>query len=110
MTFHSFFQDQDQILYGGMKVMKDTTVSGEEVAIILKTSTSSNFVTLPKLTYHLKMNPWKMRFLLETIHIQVRAVSFREGIFFVPILHWIMVTSQEPEAKCKVFLRFYGYG
>ena len=66
MTFHSFFQDQDQILFGGMKVMKDTTVSGEEVAIIFKTSTSPNFVTLPKLTYHLKMNPgrcdsyWKL--------------------------------------------------
>ena len=84
-----------------MKVMKDTTVSGEEVAIILKTSTSSNFVALPKLTYHLKMNPWKIRFLLETIHIQVRAVSSREGIFLFPscIGSWSLLRSRRRNAK-----------
>jgi len=37
--------------------------------------------TLPETNMvHLKMKPSKRRFLLETIHFQAQAVSFREGI------------------------------
>ena len=36
-----------------------------------------------KLTWHLKIHPWKRRFLLKTIIFRFN-VSFREGMFFVP--------------------------
>ena len=49
-----------------------------------------------KLRYPLKIDPWKRRFLLETIIFR-GYVSFREGIFFYPIHSSV---GKSPPATC----------